>query len=59
MRRQITVQALLLAAVLVAGTLFYTLLYQFDNKYTSALPGGYGYNVLQDDPEQVFFLVDG
>lgn len=32
MRRQITVQALLLAAVLVAGTLFYTLLYQFDRR---------------------------
>ena len=59
MHRQIKFQALLLAAVLLAGTALYTFLYCFDNKYTAALPGGYGYNVLQDDPEQVAFLVDG
>ena len=44
---------------MAAASLFYALLYQFDNKYTAALPGGYGYNVLQEDPEQVRFLVDG
>lgn len=59
MRRQITVQILLLTAIVAVGLLLYTLLYHFDNKYTAALPGGYGYNVLQDDPEQISFLVDG
>lgn len=59
MRRQTTVQALLLAAVLLIGTIVFLFLYNNDNKYTAALPGGYGYNVLQDDPEQIFFLVDG
>lgn len=50
---------LLLAAVLLAGVCFYWFLYHADNKYTSALPGGYGYNVLQQDPEQAAFLIDG
>lgn len=34
-------------------------LYRADNKYTDALPGGAGYNVLQTDTEKVSFLVDG
>ena len=59
MRKQIKVQALLLAVVLLAGAALYGFLYQADNKYTSALPGGYGYNVLPNDLEQVSFLVDG
>lgn len=59
MRRQVRLQALLLAAVVLSSAAFYTLLYCFDNKYTAALPGGYGYNVLQDDPDDVAFLVDG
>ena len=29
------------------------------SKYTAALPSGEGYSLLQDDPEQVAFLVDG
>ena len=45
---------LLLAAALAFGALF-----RLDNKYTAALPGGLGYNVLQADAEQVAFLVDG
>ena len=34
-------------------------LYRADNKYTAALPGGAGCNVLQADVETVAFLVDG
>ncbi len=59
MRKQVNVQILLLAAVLLAGMGACALLYRLDNKYTAALPGGYGYNVLQGDLEQVAFLVDG
>lgn len=44
--------ALILAVV-------YGLLFQWDNKYTAALPGNYGYNVVEGDGEQVGFLVDG
>lgn len=59
MGKQIKIQALLLAVVLLVGAGGYALLYRLDNKYTAALPGGYGYNVLRDDPERVAFLVDG
>lgn len=34
-------------------------LYRADNKYTAALPGGAGYNVLPEDAETPAFLVDG
>ena len=50
---------LLLAVLLLAGAVIFTALFYADNKYTSALPGGLGYNVLQEDPEQIAFLVDG
>ena len=50
---------LLLTILLLAGALAFTALFHFDNKYTSALPGGLGYNVLQDDPSEAAFLVDG
>lgn len=50
---------LLLTALLLAGVVAFTALFHFDNKYTSALPGGSGYNVLQDDPSHPAFLVDG
>ena len=50
---------LLLTILLLAGALAFTVLFHFDNKYTSALPGGLGYNVLQDDPSEAAFLVDG
>lgn len=59
MRKHIKMQALILAVVLLVGAVLYGFLYQADNKYTSALPGGYGYNVLPNDLEQVSFLVDG
>lgn len=59
MRRQVRFQGLLLAAVVLSSAAFYALLYRVDNKYTAALPGGPGYNVLQNDPDDVAFLVDG
>ena len=59
MKRQTGHHILLLVTVLLLGSTFYMLLYHWDNTYTAARPGGYGYNVLQEDPEQVAFLVDG
>ena len=59
MKKQTKSGLLLLALLLVVGSAAYGLLFQADNKYTAALAGGYGYNVLQKDPEQVGFLVDG
>ena len=50
---------LLLLAVLLIGFLIYSALFRLDNKYTASLPGGYGYNVLQNNPDQIAFLVDG
>ena len=45
--------------VFVAVLLLFYGLFQTDNKYTAALPGGAGYNVLQRTSEEVSFLVDG
>lgn len=59
MRREVWGHLLLLAALLLAGALAFWGLFRWDNKYTAALPGGEGYNVLQSDLEQVAFLVDG
>ena len=59
MYRQICRKLLLLISVLLVGATAYTGLYWLDNKYTSALSGGYGYNILQSDPERPAFLVDG
>lgn len=41
------------------GTAAIGLLFRFDNKYTAALPGGDGYNVLPAQSDRVSFLVDG
>lgn len=49
----------LLLALLLAGSLAFWGLYRWDNKYTAALPGGPGYNVLEGNGSQVGFLVDG
>lgn len=59
MRREVWGHLLLLAALLLAGVLAFYGLFRWDNKYTAALPGGEGYNVLQSDLDQVAFLVDG
>lgn len=48
-----------MAIALFATTMVYAALYTWDNKYTAALSGGYGYNQLQEDPDQVGFLIDG
>lgn len=50
---------LLLTALLLLGIAAYTGLFYWDNKYTAALPGGYGYTLLTQSPDAVGFLVDG
>ncbi|MGI6031778.1 MAG: sensor histidine kinase [Eubacteriales bacterium] len=50
---------LLLLILLLVSILAYTALFRIDNKYTAALTGGYGYSILQNDPDQIGFLVDG
>lgn len=59
MKKEIKQGLLLLLALTLAGGLAFWALWRWDNKYTAALPGGSGYNVLRDDPEQAAFLVDG
>ena len=59
MRKSSGNHLLFLSGTLLAGVLICVFLFQMDNKYTAALSGGYGYNVLQDDLDQVAFLVDG
>lgn len=49
---------LTLFLLLLIGILAFCALFRWDNKYTAALPGGPGYNVMLD-PERVSFLVDG
>lgn len=58
MKRETGKSLMLLGLLLLAGGLLFACLFRFDNKYTAALPGGYGYNVLQN-PEEAAFLVDG
>lgn len=50
---------ILLTALLALGIAAYTGLFYWDNKYTAALPGGYGYSVLTQAEDAVGFLVDG
>ena len=59
MKKQTKTGLLLLAMMLLIASGFYGHLFRVDNKYTAALSGGYGYNVLQSDPERAAFLVDG
>lgn len=54
-----TALLLVLLLVLLVGAAVFWGLYRWDNKYTAALPGGAGYNVLTGDGSQVAFLVDG
>ena len=44
--------------MVVICTLF-AIMYFFDNKYRTALPGGVGYNVLEADGQDPAFLIDG
>ena len=50
---------LLLTAAVLASLAVFAALFLLDNKYAAALSGGPGYNLLQDDPERVAFLVEG
>ena len=59
MNKKIGYRNILLLAVLIVGVAVCGALFQWDNKYTSALPGGYGYNILNEDPDEIGFLVDG
>lgn len=52
-------QVFLVIALFLSSIVFFTALFQIDNKYQSALKSGKGYNILQEDPTQVFCLVDG
>lgn len=59
MRKDTRQSLLILSAALIVGVLALLGQYRWDNKYTSALSGGWGYSVLQTDPEQPGWLVDG
>lgn len=59
MRKETRQSLLILSAFLLVGVLAVLGQYRWDNKYTSALSGGWGFNVLQSDPEQPAWLVDG
>ncbi len=59
MKKEVKQSIALLLALALAGALAFWALWRWDNKYTAALPGGDGYNVLGEDPESVGFLVDG
>lgn len=59
MKREVKRSLALLLVLLLAGAAVFMGLYRWDNKYTAALPGGNGYNVLTGDGSQVAFLVDG
>lgn len=50
---------IVLAVALLLAVGLYWVLFQTDNKYTAALPSGYGYAVLQADTDVPAFLVDG
>lgn len=50
---------LLLTVLLLLGIAAYTGLFYWDNKYTAALPGYYGCNMLTQSQDAVGFLVDG
>ena len=59
MKRQTGYNILILIVVLLIGLSICWSMFRWDNKYTSALPGGYGYSVLQKDTDKIAFLVDG
>lgn len=59
MRKETRQSLLILSAFLLVGLLAVLSQYRWDNKYTSALSGGWGFNVLQSDPEEPAWLVDG
>ena len=59
MRKDIRRSLTMLICTLLLGMLVFFGLYRWDNKYTAALSGGWGFSVLQAEPERPAFLVDG
>lgn len=59
MKKRIRSNLLCLMVTLLFALGAFLFLYKQDNKYTAALPGGYGYNVLQENLDEVAFLIDG
>lgn len=59
MRKDIRRSLTMLICTLLLGMLAFFGLYRWDNKYTAALSGGWGFSVLQAEPERPAFLVDG
>lgn len=59
MRKETGQGILMLSVFLLAGLLAVWCQYRWDNKYTAALSGDWGVNVLQSDPNEPCWLVDG
>lgn len=59
MRKETRLSLLILSAFLLVGVLAVWCQYRWDNKYTAALSGSWGVSVLQADPEEPAWLVDG
>lgn len=59
MKKEVKQGLALLLALALAGALAFGALWRWDNKYTAALPGEAGVNVLTGDGSQAAFLVDG
>ena len=59
MKKEVKQGLILLLTLALAEALAFWALWRWDNKYTAALPGGAGYNVLTGDGSQAAFLVDG
>lgn len=59
MKKPLPLSLLCPLLVLLAGSLWYGLLFSIDNQYTAALPGGYGRALWQGDTGQPAFLIDG
>lgn len=45
--------------LLMSSVVFFAVLFDIDNKYQTALESGNGYNILQQDTNDIFCLVDG
>lgn len=59
MKKEVKQSLALLLALALTWALAFWALWRWDNKYTAALPGGAGYNVLTGDGSRAAFLVDG
>lgn len=59
MRKETRLSLLILSAFLLVGVMAVWCQYRWDNKCTAALSGSWGVSVLQADPEEPAWLVDG